>query len=192
MQSREWVDQETTSGRAVVSAPAQADLQAEILGAGLDLFAAYGLWLSLDAPGGDGQPGAEGAPPIHYLGVCGFGGTSFTGHVILGASEVVLTESNGTGSSCEDWMAELANQLLGRIKNRLMRRGINVHRVPPIVVKGSCVALAGSHEGEIPLRLADGRTGVLIWVDSEPAVDPAPSSDEPAEEVPSEGEVLLF
>lgn len=190
MQSREWVDDGTRSGRAIVNAPAQADLQEEVLGAGLELFAAYGMRLSLDAPAG--QVGSASAPPIHYLGVCGFGGTSFSGHVILGASKVVLDQSNGTGSSCEDWMAELANQFLGRIKNRLMRRGINVHRVPPIVVKGAGVALAGAHDGEIPLRLADGRTGVLIWMDSEPAVDHAPSSAEPAEEVPTEGEVLLF
>jgi hypothetical protein len=169
-----------------------ADLRDEVMGAGLDLFAAYGIRLAANQTATDASGTPAGCPPVRFLGVCGFGGPAFTGHVILGASEGALSRSNKTWSSGDDWMAELANQFLGRIKNRLLRQGISVHRVPPVVIKGAAIALLRSHAGGAPLALDDGQDCVLIWLDSQPSTDDAASVPEPACDVLGEGEMLLF
>lgn len=168
-----------------------AGLREEVLRAGLDLFAAYGVRFAQipfeEAAAGNRPP----LPPVLFLGVCGFGGRAVTGHVILGATEGVLTRSNTTRSTSDDWMAELANQFLGRIKNGLLRQGIQVHRVPPVVLKGAAVMLAHNQD-EAPLELADGRDRVLIWLDAEPSTDDAPAVLEPPTDVLHEGEMVMF
>jgi hypothetical protein len=173
------------------SGPGPNGLRDEVLRAGLDLFAAYGVRFSPVAVDDDPVHISGTSPPVLFLGVCGFGGTTFTGHVVFGASENVLSRSNNTRSTSADWMAELANQFLGRIKNGLLRQGIHVHRVPPVVIKGAAVALAHG-DSAAPLALADGRDRVLIWIDTEPSTEGASAAPEPAMDVLSEGEMVLF
>jgi hypothetical protein len=172
--------------------PARAGgLRDEVLRAGLDLFAAYGVRFSPPQAAEVATAKYPDLPPVLFLGVCGFGGPTFTGHVVLGASEGVLHRSNNTRSSSDDWMAELANQFLGRIKNGLLRQGIHVHRVPPVVIKGAAVALAHGH-GDAPLTLGDGHDRVLIWLDAEPSTDEMPAQPQAEADVLGEGDMVLF
>lgn len=162
-----------------------------MLRAGVDLFAAYGVRFAPAMAAEVPEQGGAALPPVLFLGVCGFGGPTFTGHVVLGASEGVLRRSNNTRSSSDDWMAELANQFLGRIKNGLLRQGIQVHRVAPVVIKGAAVALAHTQSGA-PLALEDGHDRVLIWLDAEPSTDETATSPEAESDVLSEGDMVLF
>ena len=63
-------------------------------------------------------------------------------------------------------MAELSNQLFGRIKNRLLRRGLELIGMPPAVIAGDhLVVTARSQCQPIVLRSpAGGR--VCVWIDS--------------------------
>jgi hypothetical protein len=178
------------SGPVTASPPGLLyDLREEVLQAALDLFASYGLRFFVAQAGTDA---AVASPPVGLLGVCGFGGPSLTGHVILGASDGTLSRSNSTRSSRDDWMAELANQFLGRIKNQLLRSGIHVQRVPPVVIKGAAVSFAETAAGGASLRLADGKDWVLIRLDSQPSTDHALPTEELATDVMREGDMVLF
>jgi hypothetical protein len=163
-------------------------LREDVLKAALELFASYGIrfWVA------EGTGQAAGAPPAGLLGVCGFGGPAFAGHVVFGASAGTLSRSNHTRSSSDDWMAELANQFLGRIKNQLLRNGIHVQRVPPVVIKGATVPPTNGPAGEECLALADGQDWVFIRMDLQPSTDDVPTANEPATDVMLEGDMVLF
>jgi hypothetical protein len=177
---------------AVEAAVLPGVLREGVTRSSLELFAAYGVELNLaEADAGSATFAAMGAK-IAFLGFAGFGGPHLSGSVVLGATEGVLRRSNQTRSAVDDWMAELANQFLGRIKNRLLRAGIAIHRVPPTVVQGPAAALRSGRGGR-PVALVDGHDAVLIWIDSETAVA---AVDEVAfteqADVMVEGEMVLF
>lgn len=183
------------TGNAPAAAPpvgVARDLREDVLTAALDLFASYGIRFLVAQATADATGPAASAPPAGLLGVCGFGGSAFAGHVVFGASAGTLRRSNSTRSSCDDWMAELANQFLGRIKNQLLRNGIHVQRVPPVVIKGAAVAPANGPEDKSCLALADGQDWVFIRLDFQPSTDDASPAEEPATDVMQEGDMVLF
>jgi hypothetical protein len=163
---------------------------------GLELFAAYGINFDAASP----RPTiGNTTPPVDYIGVAGFGGPFLNGFVALGASESLLRRSNHTGSTMDDWMGELANQLSGRIRNRLLRAGIPIQRVPPAVLHGAPESIFLPRT-EAPFALTDTRDSVWIWIKTEPstetccetaAQDTSPRLA-PNTEVLAEGEMLLF
>lgn len=179
---------------------------------GVDLFAAHGIALDASerAPGdvdqgiatADGTVGrtlalsasSDGATTdtTSFTSVSSFIGPQVHGYVVLSTTESVLRRSNGTSSPPDDWMAELANQFLGRFKNRLLRQGVPIQRMPPAVFRGQSTRLRNRHNiYEVVLSGSDG--WVHIAVDLEPAVssfDGAPACEDTA--VPAEGELLLF
>ena len=155
---------------------------------GVDLFAAYGIRLAL-APA---LPPARPEPA--FLSIGGFAGPCFAGFFIMGANEAVLRRCNSTRSSSSDWIGELGNQLLGRIKNCLVREGIPVHRVPPAVVQASVPSALHLHPGMESVKLSDERDAIWLWIEWE--VDGAvvsASALPPSEtDVLVEGDAILF
>jgi hypothetical protein len=169
------------------------DLREDVLRAALELFASYGIrFLVAEEGTGPQGSGPKAGSPAGLVGVCGLGGPAFAGHVIFGASAGTLSRSNNTRSSRDDWMAELANQFLGRIKNQLLRNGIHVQRVPPVVIRGAAVTPATEGDGGRCLALADGQDWVFIRLDFQPSTDDAPPTEEPATDVMREGDMVLF
>jgi len=68
-----------------------------------------------------------------------------------------------------DWIGELSNQLLGRIKNRLAEYSVDINLSTPVVVTGQCLGYVGARsalqrtvgyavEG-LPLRVLFSATG---------------------------------
>jgi CheY-specific phosphatase CheX len=93
-----------------------------------------------------------------------------------------------------DWAGELSNQLLGRVKSQLLRRGITFELATPITIfanelrmpmrratYGSWLGFEGS-EGTVAVRFA--LHGPSDW--------DLPPIDETAEAPQAEGEMLLF
>ncbi len=154
--------------------------------AGMALFSAYGVALEpvdLEAyPNGD----------LNLISVIGFGGRQIAGSLVLGATEQPLQESRPGSASARDWIAELANQLLGRIKNKVLARGIEFFAMPPAVVSGQHLAPITSRPDFKPLLFATRGGVVCLWIEVvlAGALDLVPL---PADErTPSEGEVILF
>ena len=133
---------------------------------------------------------------LELCGIVGFVGREISGHLAAGG-DARAAERRRTASAARqrDWMAELSNQLFGRIKNRLLRRGLQLIGAPPAVIGGDhLVAFTGRSQCQpIVLRSpAGGR--VCVWVDY--VVNnglPFSLSDADRDvRIPAEGEVLFF
>ncbi len=123
------------------------------------LFAHYGFPLQLQrAP----EPGA---PPLAFHGVIGFTGKGLRGRLILGSSTEPLEGSNPARTvPAREWLGELSNQLLGRIKNQLLLYRVELSVSTPLILRASHMPeLSGSLIPSIELKGASGR--VRVWLD---------------------------
>jgi CheY-specific phosphatase CheX len=146
------------------------------------LFAAYGVTLDRQL-----APGSE-LMPVHLSGIVGFSGPGIRGTCVLAASEEPIARTNPVQGSARDWIAELANQLVGRIKNQLLARGAEVYVTTPVVLRGDHLAPVPSLVLP-PLSFGTDRGNVFVWVEFETA--PGLVLGEPIE-VAAEGDSMLF
>lgn len=148
------------------------------------LFEAYGVALKvIDKPSADEDV-------VGMTGVIGFTGPGIWGMCLLRASQGALQASNPTDGSLRDWVAELVNQLAGRIKRQLINRGAAVYITTPIVLRGARIEPSPNKQMQPAIFDAGGGT-LHLWVEVETAPDFA-LSPETAEETIGEGEALLF
>ena len=154
---------------------------------GEKLLAGYGLQL---------QPGELSSllagRDLSLLGIIGFTGRQIAGTLVMGATKEPIEASRPRDSTCRDWVAELANQLLGGVKNRVLSHGIEFYAVPPTVVSGAHLTPVTSKSSFEPVTFSCAGGIVCLWIEIEVA-DPyllGPATD--ASEIPEEGEVLLF
>lgn len=155
------------------------------------LFADYGMEVSEAAdPGGNGT--------VHYCGIIGFTGDRVRGTLLLAMGEEALQRAMPPGTEAGDsanrnWISELSNQLLGRIKNLLLRREAEVYLTMPLVLRGEHLSpLPREHSQGLHFESDVGP--IRLWVDAE-FIDgfALPTEDvEGSDEVPEEGEAMLF
>ncbi len=130
-------------------------------------------------------------PSLDRVAVIGFGGGGLRGALGLGLSNALL-EKLGQPQP-DDWLSEMSNQLLGRIKNRLMRHGATIGITLPMVLRGLRVELVGASK-ELWAYPFEGPGGALcVWLDvlADAKFVLGPASDEGLD-IPSEGELILF
>lgn len=151
------------------------------------LFKAYGQPLS-ELP-------AAAPTQAQLCAVIGFTGKALSGAVMLAADVAPIHATRPVPETSDrDWIAELANQLLGRLKNRLLNAGVEIWATTPVVMRGERMAPVGGR-GALPsvsfVTPSGGR--VTTWVDHQ-VHDAATLAklvelDEP---VTREGELVLF
>jgi hypothetical protein len=132
---------------------------------------------------------------LELCGIVGFVGREISGTMLVAATAEPLATSNRVAARQRDWMAELANQLFGRLKNRLLRRGLHLLGAPPAVIGGDhLVALTDRSECQPIVLRSPGGGHVCVWLDYAMRDElPFALSDlEPDARIPNEGEVLLF
>jgi CheY-specific phosphatase CheX len=132
------------------------------------------------------------SPALNLVSVIGFAGRGVSGTLVLGATEEPLERSKPGDASERDWIAELANQLLGRIKNKLMRVGIDFYAMPPAVVSGKHLAPVTSQPDFRPWVFATPGGSVCLWIEVNAAAEVHPNIALMAEDIPCEGDLLLF
>lgn len=152
------------------------------------LFKAYGLQLT-EAP----TPGE--AVPAPLCAVIGFTGPSLTGALMIAADQQPIVATRPTPQTTDrDWVAELANQLLGRVKNRLLTFGVEIYATTPIVLRGERITPLGS-TGSLPgvvFRTPSGGR-ITVWVDHHVLDGQRLAKLAVADEsVAREGDVILF
>lgn len=158
---------------------------------GSELFATYDVPVRTDRT----TNGVDPQPSVAFLALTGFCSEDVRGTLVLACAEGPLRASNPTGStSPRDWIGELANQLLGRVKNDLLCRNIELVTIPPTVVSGQHVhPVLSSSPGFHPvlMKSADGGL-VCLWIEAE--VSPRFQLKDPASnpDIPEPGEVMLF
>lgn len=148
----------------------------------LSLFEAYGV--QLQHSNGVQEPTGD-----HSLtGIIGFTGQGITGMCLVAASEGPLMASNPASGRLRDWVAELSNQLAGRLKHKLLAMGAEVYITTPIVLRATRIEPL-PRRTLVPrtFKAADGT--VALWVE----VEITPEFQlTPGEEPVAEGETLLF
>jgi CheY-specific phosphatase CheX len=161
-----------------------------------DLFGRYGLTV-LRAP----DDGAPVSPDFFLCSVIGFTGRDLRGTLVLALTEELSGLSNPTSGTTaggptnamaqRDWVGELSNQLLGRIKIELLRSGVEIYLNLPAMLLGQHLAPLPRAQLK-PLKFALGKGAAAVWIEIEARPGfkiQAPSGeDQPA----AAGETLMF
>jgi len=104
------------------------------------LFDFYGVKIELD-----GIQVSKVLQSIQLLSVIGFSSNGLSGSLLIalpqGVVERTLPAPDGSGA---DWSGELANQLLGRLKNLLLNYQTVITPTLPVVVTGEALRLPAS------------------------------------------------
>jgi hypothetical protein len=138
------------------------------------------------------QGALRGDVPLIFCGVVGFNGDQMRGTLLLATSEKPLGATTpSTDSSLQEWIAELANQLLGRIKNRLLSRAVTLHLTTPIVLRGQHIAPV-SHAELVPYTFECAGGYVCVWLDAEVAANIDLSTVVATDDVIGEGMGTMF
>jgi hypothetical protein len=131
-------------------------------------------------------------PELTLVSVIGFAGRGVSGSLVLGATQEPIERSKPSRASARDWIAELANQLLGRIKNKVLRQGIEFYAMPPAVVSGNHLAPVVSQPDFRPWVFATPGGVVCLWIEVTAAAEITPDEALIGADIPAEGDMLLF
>jgi hypothetical protein len=157
--------------------------------AAIELFAAYRVTIT-PVTGPDVH---APIPDLAALGIVRFTATGLSGTVVLGAPTSTLRRSNTRGTSDRDWIAELANQLIGRFKLKLLRAGFELWSMAPVAVSARLLATAVTQPDFAPFSFRDSQGGAIaVWIELD--INGAIKMTAPAAEgeIPQEGDIIMF
>jgi hypothetical protein len=154
----------------------------------LKLFTDYKLDIRAREPG-------EALEVERFLlcGVIGFTAKHMRGALVLATSREPLDRTRpNAGPSHRDWICELANQLLGRVKNQMLSRAVEIFPSTPIALRGEHLSpvLEQSLVAEL---FTTERGAVCVWMECEfdegfEIADPTPCEVPPI----AEGGAIFF
>jgi hypothetical protein len=127
----------------------------------VDVLADYGIPITLASPHG----GVEANEPALF-GVIGFVANGLRGTCLLGAAQQLVEASARNSGSPRDWIAELVNQLVGRLKMNLLTCGVNVTLTTPLALAGVQL-MPLPRLGQGPLAFTSDRGTALLWLELE-------------------------
>jgi hypothetical protein len=155
----------------------------------LSLFQDYSLPLVRMASGASPQP----EHPLVFCGVIGFSGDEMRGSMLLATSKEPLGRTSpSTDASLREWIAELTNQLLGRIKNRLFSHGVQLHMSTPVVLRGMHISPVFRGTELVPFYFTCDGGIVCVWFDAEIKPDLDLTQTAGTSDVAVEGTGLFF
>jgi hypothetical protein len=135
-----------------------ADMTAQ---ACIELLNDYGVLLT---PGGLSWVTQPDEPV--FFGVIGFVGDGLRATCLLGAQQRLVEASCRAGNRPRDWIAELSNQLAGRVKMKLMACGANVRLTTPLTLSGIQLTPL-PRLGQDPMSFRSERGSALVWLELE-------------------------
>lgn len=169
------------------TAEIQALLQTYITQSALDLLSDIGAEFRFAQT-------ADWLPDI--TAIIGIAGETVSGSVALCSSAECLTGLARLGNTNmpEDWLGELANQLVGRFKRRIAPHGVNFALGTPTVVAGERlrVAIGRARQRSIVTRLEASIGRVEIWLEFDLSESCQLSAEPQEDKGLVEGEALLF
>jgi hypothetical protein len=149
----------------------------------IELMRAYGV----EAAATTEEWGPTNEPML--AGVMGFVSEQLVGSCLLAGSKEVLMASAPNDARPRDWVGELANQLVGRLKSKLMGRGLTITLSTPVVLSAiSLSPLPRTDTAPTVHQTPLGRLLVWVEVDASPDFDWGPPEDLPA----AEGDLVVF
>ncbi len=144
------------------------------------------------------EPG-ETIQGLSVAAVIGFSGEDIAGALGVATSDDVLAEAyrlahrnEGSFALQSDWLRELANQILGRVKGQMLERGVPIYLALPQTIRGMRLEPQGSGRHHISWTVAAGPAGpILTWLELEKATALDLHTKPPIHARPS-GDILLF
>ena len=147
-----------------------------------ELMQAYGVQLNPTLGWGESDE-------VMFSGVMGFVGESVRGTCLLAAPQGTVEAAAPKDAGARDWVGELANQLVGRLKAKLMARGATIALSTPVVLRG--VKLSPLPRTDVEPVVFESTAGkVLVWLEVE--IDDGFQLGEERALKASEGELLVF
>lgn len=123
-----------------------------------ELFGAYGVGLSPAQ-----KPWGKSDDRL-LSGSMGFVGRHVRGTCLLATTEGPLMKSCPTQGKLRDWVGELTNQFVGRLKTKLLGCGVEVFVTTPIVLSG--VRIQPLPRGRLePFVFSSADGELLVWVE---------------------------
>lgn len=155
------------------------------------LFATYGARLDPD-----GTPLSRTLKKTQLLGVIGFSSRDLSGALLMAMPRALVERTLPTpDANPGDWCGELANQLLGRLKNQLLKYQVAVNLSLPVVVSGEGMSLPASTR-KITRYCSYACDGLVMCIRVEmelgPKLELVRHELTAEEEAVDEGELLLF
>jgi hypothetical protein len=151
------------------------------------LFADYELKIRAREPGD-----AVHVERFLMCGIIGFTSKKMRGVLALATTKEPLELTNHTTTTHRDWICELANQLLGRVKNQMLLRGVEIVPSTPIALRGDHLSPV-TQQGLVSELFTAERGLVCVWMDCEFDDDYVlPEAGECATPPVPEGDLLLF
>lgn len=131
--------------------------------------------------------------PLDLCGVVAFSGRGVRGAIVLsGAATLMRMSCPHTDAPARDWVGELANQLVGRIKHQLRRYHLDLFVTAPAVLRGE--HLPPVRRGERWQVTLDCPVGVVrVWLEAQVSSSFSMlDRPDPTCSGPVEGDTLLF
>ena len=116
----------------------------------IDLFGSYGMAIAPSS-----GPDTKKTPYYDYLALVNFSSAQFRGSLTFSASPATLGAMKKdlvTTLAQRDWTRELANQLMGRIKNKLIRYQLTLEATLPQIVDCRTYATSPAVRGRSSLK----------------------------------------
>jgi CheY-specific phosphatase CheX len=132
----------------------------------------------------------------HYdmVAVIGFSGDGFGGSLGFAAEHSFVNKVFGESDTLlsDSWLGEIANLLLGRLKNSLLTYGVEYRLSIPMVLHGLQLRVRGD-EGRLTQYQFKSDSGhVCIWVDANWNLEKELSVVDVSQHSRTEGEIMLF
>ncbi len=155
------------------------------------LFATYGVKLELD-----GSPVAKTLQSVQMISMIGFSSQALSGSLLLALPDAIVDRTlPAPDASLADWSGELANQLLGRLKNQLLKYQVVINLSLPVVVSGAGFSLP-SKTRQLTRYFSfvcdEGRMFVRMDMELCPSIELVRQADVKTDQSVDEGELLLF
>jgi hypothetical protein len=137
---------------------------------------------------------------IEYAATIGFSSDTVRGMLGLGMNPATLENLTAkenlstAGGLGEDWLAESVNQLLGRLKNKLLGYDLTVSLALPTVLRGVCLRFLSTRPAALwtyPFESDAGPISVWLDVRHDAGLILRPTSDPEMQGTP-EGDLVLF
>ena len=132
----------------------------------------------------------------HYeqVAVIGFSGDGLGGALGLAVSHALMKIAQGmaTDKMADDWLGELTNQLLGRLKNGLLAYGVSYTLALPMVLHGLNIQIRNESKQVYKFQCAQGEAQACIWVDANWDVDLEMGLVDENQHAKSEGATVMF
>lgn len=138
----------------------------------------------------------EANPAARYdaVAVIGFSGNGFGGALGFAAESVMIEAAYGESDTrlSDSWLGEVANQLLGRVKNALLGYGVEIRLAIPMVLHGLDLKV---RDGDDPIKqfpCVSEHGGACVWIDANWNIHQLVHPADAAEQPQGEGELMLF